>query len=271
MDSKTTIPAYTQEEVEEAGPPSYNDTISSYHPAASSSTSQYYSSQIQSQLRTLNKQISSIQNQRDILSHAQEEKILSLLTHHIQLYISDFANTGLQKGSLILVPAKAIQDPKATPTEYDFSEPSEYDRVVKVSDKQCDSYGATGGGDLWYWEDEDMAKRLAGYLRPPPRDPRTLELPLRKEQMAPPPQSKGWGFFGKKKSEERPPLIEDRRDSSSKGQLGASSQGKESEDRVAVDVKAEEVVFRTENEYGMYGSEEGWGIVVKLRIVLGRG
>ncbi|KAH6713811.1 hypothetical protein BKA61DRAFT_50050 [Leptodontidium sp. MPI-SDFR-AT-0119] len=270
MDSKTSIPAYTQDEG--AGPPSYDDTISSYHPTASSSTSQYYSSQIQSQLRTLNTQISSIQTQRDILSHAQEEKILSLLTHHIQLYLSDFANTGLQKGSLILVPAKAIQDPKATPTDYDFSEPSEYDRVVKVSDKECDSYGTTtttGREDLWYWEDEDMAKRLAGYLRPPPRDPRTLELPMRKEQMAPQPQSKGWGFFGKKKSEERPPLIEDRQDSSSntKGRLS----GRESEDRVVVDVKAEEVVFRTENEYGMYGSEEGWGIVVKLRIVLGRG
>ncbi|KAH7346523.1 hypothetical protein BKA65DRAFT_278860 [Rhexocercosporidium sp. MPI-PUGE-AT-0058] len=264
MDSKSAIPAYTQEE--EAGPPSYTDTISSYHPTTATSTSQYYSSQIQSQLRTLNTQISSIQTQRNILSHAQEEQILSLLTHHIQLYISDFANTGLKKGSLILVPAKAIQDPKATPTDYDFSEPSEYDRVVKVSDKDCDSYGTSEREDLWYWENEDMAKRLAGYLRPPPRDPRTLELPKRKEQMATQTQSKGWGFFGKKKGEERPPLI----GSNSKGQPDAGGLGGEDEDRVVVDVKAEEVVFRTENEYGMYGSEEGWGIVVKLKVILAR-
>ena len=46
--------------------------------------------------------------------------------------------------------------------------------------------------------------------------------------------------------------------------------GKEGEDRVVVDVKAEEAVFRTENEYGMYGTERGWGVVVKLRVVLGR-
>lgn len=260
MDSKNAVPAYTQEE--EAGPPSYDDTISSFHPTSSSSTSQYYSAQIQSQLRTLNTQISSIQTQRDLLSHAHEEKLLSLLTHHIQLYISDFANTGLQKGSLILVPAKAIKDPKATPTDYDFSEPSEFDRVVKVTDKECDSYGT---GDLWYWEDEDMAKRLVDHLRPPPS---TLELPKRKEQMTPQPQSKGWGLFGKKKIEARPPLIDESR--SSKAHAGARSLGKEGEDRVVVDVKAEEVVFRTENEYGMYGTERGWGVVVKLRVVLGR-
>ncbi|KAL2069718.1 hypothetical protein VTL71DRAFT_14397 [Oculimacula yallundae] len=262
MDSKTSVPAYIPEE--EAGPPSYDDTISSYHPTASASTSQYYSSQIQSQLKTLNTQISSIQTQRDILSHAQEENILSLLTHHIQLYISDFANTGLQKGSLILVPAKAIQDPKALPTDYDFSEPSEYDRVVKVTDKENDS------SDLWYWEDEDMAKRLAAYLRPPPPDPRTLDLPKRKEQIAPQTQSRSWRFFGKKKVEERPPLIEERRDSESTSKIGARSLGKEGDDRVVVDVRADEVVFRTENEYGMYGTERGWGIVVKLRVVLGR-
>merc|ERR1712000_164200 len=167
-----------------------------------------------------------------------------------------------RKITLTLDPSKAIQDPKATPTDYDFSEPSEFDRVVKVTDKECDSYGT---GDLWYWEDEDMAKRLVDHLRPPPS---TLALPKRKEQMTPQPQSKGWGLFGKKKIEARPPLIDESR--SSKAHAGARSLGKEGEDRVVVDVKAEEVVFRTENEYGMYGTERGWGVVVKLRVVLGR-
>ncbi|CZS96073.1 hypothetical protein WAI453_009734 [Rhynchosporium graminicola] len=263
MDSKNAVPAYTEGD---AGPPSYDDTISSHHTTAASPTSQYYSSQIQSQLKTLNAQIASIQTQRDILSHVQEEKILSLLAHHIHLYISDFANTGLRKGSLILVPAKAIQDPKAIPTDYDFSEPSEYDRVVKVTDKEIDRYGATQ--DLWYWEDENMAMRLAGYLRPSLPDPRTVDLPKRQEQVPLPTQFKSWGFFGKKKREERPPLIEERKDESSQPKAGVTSLGREGEDRVVVDIKAEEVVFRTENEFGMYGTEKGWGIVVKLRVVV---
>jgi hypothetical protein len=36
-----------------------------------------------------------------------------------------------------------------------------------------------------------------------------------------------------------------------------------------MDVKAEEVVFRTENEFGIYGTERGWGVVVKLKVIPG--
>jgi hypothetical protein len=247
MDASSKIPSYTQED--EASPPSYTDTISSFHSTASSSTSQYYSSQIQSQLATLTTQILSFQTQKDILSHAQDERVLSLLTYHIQLYLSDFAKAGLPKGSLILVPAKAVQDPNAIPTDYDFRDSNEYDRVVKISDKENE------GNELWYWDDENMAMRLAGYLRPT-RDPRTLELPKGKEQMSPQPQAKGWGLFKKKKTAKEPQLVEEGR-------------AIMVQDQVNIDVKAEEIVFRFENEYGMYVSESGWGIVVKLRVVMG--
>ncbi len=262
MDTKTSILPYTSEE--EAAPPSYSDTISSYHPTPSASSSQYYSSQIQSQITSLTTQISSIQTQKDILTHAHDEKILGLLTHHIQIYLSDFANTGLAKGSLILVPAKGVQDPKAVPTDYDFSETTEYDRVVKVSDKENGSYM---GKELWYWDDEAMAKRLARHLRPT-RDPRTLELPKRKEQIQPQQQAKGWRLIGRKKKEDRPPLIEERQDSQI--QIDAKRLGRDYEDRVVVDVVAEELVFRTENEYGMYEVERGWGIVLKIRVDMGK-
>jgi len=256
---------------DEAAPPSYSETISSkYIPA--SSTSQYYSSQIQSQLHTLTTQISSLQTQKSLLSHAQDERILSLLTHQIQLYLSDFAKTGLQKGTLILVPAQGLEDQNALPMEHDFKDPEEYDRVVRVRDKEDDEYG----GQKWFWRDEDMAMRLAGYLRPEP-DPRTMELPPRKEGIAAQQQqaegssNTGKWSWGRKKSvakaAERPALVESRNDS--KITSDVKMLNRDTEDKVLMDVKAEEVVFRTENDFGIYGTERGWGLVLKLRIILG--
>ena len=257
---------------DEAAPPSYSETISSkYIPDAS--TSQYYSSQIQSQLHDLTTTISSLQTQKTLLSHAQDEKVLSLLTHQIQLYLSDFAKTGLQKGTLILVPAQGLEDPNAIPMEYDFKDPEEYDRVVRVRDKEEDEYGS---GQKWFWRDEDMAMRLVGYLRPKP-DPKTMELPPRKEEIAAQQQqaeasssSGKWSWSRKKSSTkvaERPPLVESRNDNKDASDVKMSS--RDTEDKVHMDVKAEEVVFRTENDFGIFGTERGWGVVLKLKVILG--
>jgi hypothetical protein len=272
MDSKSQVPAYNENESNDPAPPSYSETISSRYPP-SSSTSQYYSSQIQSQLSSLTSQITCLQTQKDILSHAHDEKILSLLTLDIQRYLTDFAKTGLQRGTLILVPAKGLEDDKALPVDYDFKNPEEYDRVVRVRDKETDEYG---DGNLWYWRDEDLAIRLAGYLRPPP-DPRTMELPPRPEQVkaqvveSQSGNSSSRGFWGRKKSTtkivETPSPVEQSRDSKFDGDSKVSP--RDSEDRVVMDVKAEEVVFRTENEFGIYGTERGWGVVVKLKVILG--
>jgi hypothetical protein len=273
MGSKSQVPAYNENGSNDPAPPSYSETISSRYPP-SSSTSQYYSSQIQSQLSSLTSQISSLQTQKDILSHAHDEKILSLLTLDIQLYLTDFAKTGLQRGTLVLVPAQGLEDDKALPVDYDFKNPEEYDRVVRVRDKETDEYG---DGNLWYWRDEDLAMRLASYLRPTPY-PRTMELPPRPERVkaqlveSQPGNGSSRGFWGRKKSTtkivETPPPAEQSRDSKFDGDSKVSP--KDSEDTVVMDVKAEEVVFRTENEFGIYGTERGWGVVVKLKVILGR-
>jgi hypothetical protein len=257
---------------DEAAPPSYSETVfSKYIPDAS--TSQYYSSQIQSQLHDLTTTISSLQTQKTLLSHAQDEKILSLLTHLIQLYLSDFAKTGLQKGTLILVPAQGLEDLNALPMEYDFKDPEEYDRVVRVRDKEEDEYG---GGQKWFWRDEDMAVRLAGYLSPKP-DPKTMELPPRKEGIAAQQEqsessssSGKWSWSRKKssaKAAERPPLVESRNDTKVISDVEMPS--RDAEDKVDMSVKAEEVVFRTENDFGIFGTERGWSVVLKLKVIPG--
>jgi hypothetical protein len=263
MDSKPGFPPISCDE--EPAPPSYNDSLTSGNSyAPGSSTPQYYSQQIQSQLHTLTTQISSLKTQKSLLSHAQDEKILSLLTTQIQLYLSAFAKTGLEKGTLILVPAKGLEDEKALPVEFEDKVKEgiiEYDQLVRICDKEGSS---DGEGEMWFWHDEDMAVRLAGYLKPAP-DLKNAPLPPRKEEVkATAEPSCSRGFWGRKKSSaksaERPPLIEDRK-------VETVVLPTESEqEKVLMDVKAEEVVFRTENEFGIFETRRGWGIVLKLRV-----
>lgn len=262
MDTKPPIPPSAPFDDAEAAPPSYTESIDT------TSTS-YYSTQIRSQLSDLTHQISSLQTQKTLLSHAQDEKILALLTTQIQIYLSDFANSGLKKGTLILVPANGITDENALPSDYDFKNADEYDSVVRVRSKEDagrDEW-SSGAGEMMYWRDEDMALRLAGTLRPPP-DPRDMELPPRKEQVvatAEEPKSRGF-WRSRKKSVTKTPdpavVVERRVDTK------MPSTNEQPRDKVVMDVRAEEVVFRTENELGIYGTERGWGIVLKLRVIL---
>ncbi|CZR52177.1 uncharacterized protein PAC_02054 [Phialocephala subalpina] len=260
MDTKSPsgLPGYdTNSDVD--APPAYNDTISSFPVTSSSSPSSYYSSQISSQLQSLTTQISSLETQKSLLAHAQDEKILGCLTTHIQVYLSDFASTGLKKGTLILVPVGGLKNQNAVPmdSDYDFGNHEEYDRLVRVRSKSDD--GIDEGS--WFWEDEAMTNRLVGILRPKP-DLKNRELSPRKEALK---KEESRGFWGRKKSASKPLLIEERRDGESAG-----DREKENGDRVVFDLKAEEVCFRSENEFGIYESESGWGIVLHLRVVLAR-
>jgi hypothetical protein len=254
---------------EESAPPSYSDALST--PSISSpSTSQYYSQQIQSQLQTLTTQITSLEMRKSLLSHAQDEKILSLLTTETQLYLSAFAKAGHRRGTLILVPAKGLEEENAVPADFEDKKKEgivEYDKLVRIQDKEG-SYDAEG--DLWFWNDEDMARRLAAYMKPAP-DLKNAPLPPRKEEIkavaaaAAAESNPSRGFWGRKKSNvkaaERPPLAEDRKT----GPVQAANDVEQ--DRVVMDVKAEEVVFRVENDFGVFETRRGWGIVLQLKVV----
>lgn len=269
MDSKSGFPPATSYD-EESAPPSYNDALSMpYTP--NTSTSQYYSQQIQSQLSTLTTQISSLKTQKSLLSHAQDEKILSLLTTQIQLYLSEFAKTGLQRGTLVLVPAKGLEEENARPAEFEDKVKEgiiEYDQLVRIRDKEG-SYD--GEGEIWFWKDEEMAIRLAGYLKPAP-DLKNAPLPPRKEEIkaatAAAEPSSNRGFWGRRKSTPKPPLVEERRDI--KVEPVALPDETEQE-KVLMDVKPEEVVFRFENDFGIFETRRGWGIVLKLKVQQARG
>ncbi|KAH8816331.1 hypothetical protein F5884DRAFT_218274 [Xylogone sp. PMI_703] len=246
-------------------PPSYADTISNLsHPSQSTP----YGAQINSLLLNLTNQVASDQTQRNLLNTARDSKALSSITSVVESYLSSFAKSGLRKGALILVPAGAVQNENAVPCEYDFADPAEFDRVLRVSigGKEDPS------NDLWFWKDEDMARRLAGYIA----QPKLQALPTRppEQQVARDEnKSSSKGFWRKKsipKSTDRPTLEQVQGRGSLRSDTGKAAPTNDGEAvwqyEVQMDVKAEEIVFRTENELGLYETERGWGIVLKLNV-----
>lgn len=285
MDSEVDAPTHCDHE---AAPPSYNETISpsfsNLFPYSASSASQYYSAQIQDQLRSLTAQIRSAQTQRSLLTHDNDEQILTLLATEIQIFFSGFTNSGLQRGTLILVPSGAVQE-GATPMEYDFRDPEEYDRVLRVRNKEEKESGE------WFWRDEEMARRLARYLSPTPswnqlpsrRDdgsednepmPAVRKAFVKRTQQTPVEvmQKQNKGFFGFRKrgtitSIERPPVAQER---DLKINPDVKVADASPDDQAALSVRAEEVSFRMENEMGLFESRRGWALVLKLNVDLGR-
>jgi hypothetical protein len=274
MDSKEAIPVTSDSQsypATDLAPPSYSESIS---------TPTYYSSQIHSQLGHLSTTITALQTQTTLLNSAREELILSLLTTQIQLFLSDFANSGLKKGTLILIPAAGLEHEKAVPTDYDFKNREELDRVVRVRSKGEEGVGyyehsyTESGIDLWYWDDEAMALRLASYLNPPA--PPKPNPPPPQPSSSTYPSTPSRSFWSRKLSNPLantttklpPPLTP------ASSSLAPDAKGKEKEpkgDTVTMKVVAEEVVFRTENDFGIFGTERGWGIVVRLRVVMDDG
>lgn len=163
-----------------------------------------------------------------------------------------------------------MKDDSALPIDYIFSDNSrEFTRYVRVSDEESErkvekwkrekerfGYGYVDEGgeeELWWWNDEALAKRLAGQLRPVQKA-EERELPARPVVKKEAGTSKGsfWSR-GKKKEknvETEPVRIEKR------------------EDSVVMDVQAEEVSFRLENDCGLYESHSGYGIVVRVKVIL---
>jgi hypothetical protein len=312
MDSKTSSTSVFPDQ-DEAPPPSYSSTVTSNNPILTGDSSSKqgpspitHNLRIQSQLETLTPLLSSLRLQKALLSHATDEKILSLLTVQIQHYISSFARSGLRKGTLILVPAKALTDQTAVPVDYDFQDETEYDRLVRVGvdeegknvggdDGFGDSgYGDSGYGDsrsgeeMWFWRDQEMVMRLAGYLKPAPTPkPKAKEVPRKDPVKTPvePPPSSSLGFWRRKKSfpleknvasssTPSPASASASRETSEKAPLPESDlktqiDSPEPEDKVVMDIRAEEVCFRTENDFGVFENETGWCVVLKLKVVSG--
>lgn len=268
MDTKTSQPSSSQASSsrtseDELPPPTYIESTTptslttklSVNPPLSPSTStipNLHCAQIATQLNSLTSQLSSILTQSRLHAVAIENRILSLLNHEIQVFLNDFSTTGLQDGKLVLIPAGAVSDEKALPIGVNFQDLDCYDRVVRVKDKEGAEIPTGPGQIFWYWNNKAMATRLASYLRPP-QDSKSAELPPRTSQQAAE-KKVSWPWKNSK-----PVIIEPK---------GKEIARDADDDKVLIDVRAEEIVFRTQSEFGIYGTERGWAIVLRLRVVL---
>lgn len=199
------------------------------------------------------------------LNTARDSKVLSSLDAAIQSYLSSFAESGLRRGTLILIPANALNDEKAVPCEYDFANPLEFDRVsrVRIGEK------GDSGDDLWFWKDESMATRLAGYIAQPKHAP-LPPRPIEQQASFAPVRTSGKGIFRKKSGAKA--VAEDVAPNPAQSPTENREKARDFVDvagryEVEMDVTAKEVLFRTENEFGLYETERGWGILLQLDIV----
>jgi hypothetical protein len=118
----------------------------------------------------------------------------------------------------------------------------------------------------WWFTDEEMAHRLATYLRPEPNLQRRHVQASVVERKVVEKEKTGWGRFGlgggrKKAAEQSSPVL------SPPMSPALSSPGSvDDDDQAKMTVRAEEVTFRWENDFGVWESLTGWGIVVTVRV-----
>ncbi|TLD06511.1 uncharacterized protein PgNI_08453 [Pyricularia grisea] len=121
--------------------------------------------------------------------------------------------------------------------------------------------GGAGGSPLWWWRDERMAARLAAHLQPRPpvkmqrREVQAAVVQAKEEKKS------GWGLWRKKSSSSKAAPA-----SPVAAAAAASpvSPVLEQDDGVKMTVRADEVTFRRENDFGVWESMSGWGIVVTI-------
>ncbi|KAH6845687.1 hypothetical protein B0I37DRAFT_417205 [Chaetomium sp. MPI-CAGE-AT-0009] len=129
-----------------------------------------------------------------------------------------------------------------------------------------DDTRAAGRENGWWFTNEEMARRLATYLRPEPNLQRRHVQATVVERKVVEKEKAGWGRFGfggskKKAVDQTSPALP------SPASPALSSPGlPDEDDEVKMTVRAEEVTFRWENDFGVWESMTGWGIVVTVKV-----
>ncbi|KAH7320687.1 hypothetical protein B0I35DRAFT_477254 [Stachybotrys elegans] len=103
-----------------------------------------------------------------------------------------------------------------------------------------------------WWTDEALARRLARSLQP--KNPISETAPRPPPQQSKPEKSSRWKLFGGSKP-------------SSSSSSAAPDPRPQWDNEVAMTVKAEEVTFRKENDFGIWESKTGWGLVMRVRLL----
>ena len=269
---------------EEPPPPPYSATPAAHSRAAHSGSASLF----QSQLSGLRGFIIEEQAVRGSLRDQEDSEILSLLVPHIEELLESIAaihpppslveatlvpdgaigrswrfsdaeetQTGEMR-KLIRVTRRGKLDgekkqqhaqsssPPPNTSGRGFDEWGRWTEEVKGSDSPHSSKA-----DLW-WSDEDMARRLARHLQPARATPSVdrAAVTAQVERARETRRAGRWSLFT-------------RDDASHKASPPARQQ---TVDDVEMNVAAEEVTFRRQNEMGLWQSKTGWGVVVRVSI-----
>ncbi|KAL8296601.1 hypothetical protein RB597_005943 [Gaeumannomyces tritici] len=128
---------------------------------------------------------------------------------------------------------------------------------------------AAGSGDgqqaasWWWWRDEGAARRLAAYLQPAPvvrTERRAVQAAVVEEKK----KRSGWGWGRSRKGGESSSTPTSPNPQSSPTVAASPILGQD--ERVNMTVRADEITFRKENDFGVWESMSGWGIVVVVTI-----
>ncbi|KAG6093498.1 hypothetical protein E4U30_004240 [Claviceps sp. LM220 group G6] len=157
---------------------------------------------------------------------------------------------------------KYLSDPTNSATLDTTGQEQKFDdeRERGQSKEESDNGTQTGSNaDLWWWSDEELARRLAGHLQPAPetasfeKQTSYAEAGLSKQTAK---KAGRWSFFSK---ETPRPTAQ-----GSKHPMHLPSPAPSCD--VSMEVNAEEATFRRQNELGIWESKTGWGLVVRVCI-----
>ncbi|KAJ4321154.1 hypothetical protein N0V84_005506 [Fusarium piperis] len=219
-----------------------------------------------SHLNSLPLRILSNQAARTSARDQRDSEILTLLVPHVEDLLSSIAamDPPPRLVEMTMVPEEAVNQ------EWVFSDKDRSRTVVHVQEdrklqgdekrppkpeqkplgeRAFDEWGRwedenedTTPRNILWWDDRDMASRLAKYISPERVDRQVVKANV--QQIKQDKKSSRWGLFKKAEPPQPPP---------------APVRPSEDEDPVTMTVKAEEVTFRRENEMGIWEGKTGWG------------
>jgi hypothetical protein len=230
-------------------------------------------------------------------------EVLSLVLPHVEAFLLSAEVAAAKAGvaQMVVVPARAVPGTWVLSGVEERRKMGEVVRVGRVDvpavigdgdggekkgaggrgrEREFDDWGRwdDGGGEgsssndagqgLWF-RDESMARRLAAYLQPKETvktERKEVRVEVREQE-----RKKGlFGGWGKKAS-----TAPDRKPVPGPAPAGTMAGGdrgpvgpaiRDAEERVSMTVRAQEVTFRRENEFGIWESLSGFGVVVTIRV-----
>ncbi|KAI1339955.1 hypothetical protein F5Y15DRAFT_415381 [Xylariaceae sp. FL0016] len=147
----------------------------------------------------------------------------------------------------------------------------EYSDWGRFGDSSYGSEDSSPDSESFWWRDEDMAIRLAGYLQPKIDPKKTAKVPSAVQAVVeselPPEKEKwtwGWGKGKTVTKSNTQSLPANLKAMAGQSSVGASEQSNERPVRMSA--AAQEVAFRSENDFGILESISGWAVVVTVWI-----